>query len=153
MVYFNINQLFISILLFAGLNQAFEPRCRTWPKNQNGTIITKDGAFYIQCEYQGTSPDRHECQFRHFDKKQNFERVYTSNAIGDVIRIDFGNPWEDALYMNFHIMKKETSKNSYPNVRSCNIRAVPSILSQNPKINDDRISLDIIAGYNDNLVS
>ena len=55
-------------------------------------------------------------------KKQNFERVYTSNAIGDVIRIDFGNPWEEALYMNFHIMKKETSKNSYPNVRSCNIR-------------------------------
>ena len=86
-------------------------------------------------------------------KKQNFERVYTSNAIGDVIRIDFGNPWEDALYMNFHIMKKETSKNSYPNVRSCNIRAVPSILSQNPKRNDDRISLDIKAGYNDNLVS
>ena len=69
MVYFNINQLFISILLFAGLNQAFEPRCRTWPKNQNGTIITKDGAFYIRCEYQGTSPDGHECQFRHFDKK------------------------------------------------------------------------------------
>ena len=28
-------------------------------------------------------------------KKQNFERVYTSNTIGDVIRIDFGHhPWE-----------------------------------------------------------
>ena len=39
-------------------------------------------------------------------KKQNFERVYTSNAIGDVIRIDFGNPWEDALYMNFHIINR-----------------------------------------------
>ena len=157
---FYTNQLLISLLLLVGLNQAFEPRCRTWPSNQNGTITTEDGAFYIRCEYKGTFSDGHECQFRHYANSDiyapiSMAKIYTSNAIGDVIGLLFG----DMLY-NFYITKEEMILSiplSMPQIiRTCNIKAMPNPKSGKDFPQDfekDNISLDIIAGYNDKLVS
>ena len=110
-LYFNISPpLFISILLFAGLNQAFEPRCRTWPKNQNGTIIPKMeiSDFYIRCEYQGNPPMDTNANSDILTKNRTLKEFIHQMQLenGDVIRIDFGYPWEDALYMNFHIINR-----------------------------------------------
>ena len=70
--------ILISLLFFVDLSHA---NCKTWPKDQDGTINTSsdDRSFYIICENDNFKRENDECQLRHWNQEMGRENIYTSN--------------------------------------------------------------------------
>ena len=162
-----MEQLFTSIslviLFFVGVSQAKWMDCNTWPSNENGTIITEDGAFYINCKSEGAFNNRfeHECQLRHSDYFNSYEapyeNIYVSNPNGDPIKISLwsrDDVWDNSAKLSYdvYLVKEEgTSISSIvapwglSKVRSCKIKGIPKVGRRDPQQSiNDIISLDII---------